>query len=39
MSKPITNFFGITDCVLKKSNIPTDEEIQKHKTIVNLRVK
>lgn len=30
MSKPITNFFGITDCVLKKSNIPTDEEIQKH---------
>ena len=30
MSKPITSFFGITDCFLKKTNYPTNEEIQKH---------
>lgn len=30
MSKPILNFFGITDCILKKTNYPSDEEIQKH---------
>jgi hypothetical protein len=30
MSKPITSFFGITDCILKKTPIPTDAEINKH---------
>lgn len=40
MSKPITNFFGITDCILKKTNIPSDEEIQKHcsQWMINMQI-
>ncbi len=30
MSKPITNFFGITNCFLKKEPYPNDETIEKN---------